>query len=61
MGDGRGANRVLVGRPDGKRPDLDIDFRIILKWILKKRVGVAWAGLIWLRIGTVGEVLRMRQ
>ena len=20
MGDGRGANRVLVGRPDGKRP-----------------------------------------
>jgi hypothetical protein len=40
--------------------DLDVDLRMILKWIFKKRVGEAWARLIWLRIGTGGEVLRVR-
>jgi hypothetical protein len=34
--------------------DLDVDGRIILKWIFKKFYGEAWIGLIWLRIGTNG-------
>jgi len=44
----------------GHLKDLDMDVRIILNWIFKKRVGEACAGLIWLRIGTGGEVLRVR-
>jgi hypothetical protein len=31
--------------------DVDVDERIILKLISKKRDGGAWTGLIWLRIG----------
>jgi hypothetical protein len=36
MGEGRGAYRVLVGRPEGKRPlgRLGIGGRIILSWTL---------------------------
>jgi hypothetical protein len=40
--------------------DLDVDVRIILKRIFEKWVGEGWAGLIWLRIGTGGEVLIVR-
>jgi hypothetical protein len=29
--------------------------RIILKWIFGRLNGEAWAGLMWLRIGTVAE------
>ena len=34
--------------------DQDVDGRIILRWILRKREGVVGTGLSWLRIGTVG-------
>ena len=40
--------------------DLDVDERIILKWILKKWDGEAWSGSIWLRIGAGGGLLSMR-
>jgi len=49
-------HRVLVGKPEGKRPlgDPDVDGRIILRWILRKWDGVVGTGWSWLRIGTGG-------
>jgi hypothetical protein len=31
---------------------------VIIKWILERRGGVVWTGLIWLRTGISGGVLR---
>jgi hypothetical protein len=53
MGKERGMYRVLVGKPEGKRPL----GRIILEWMFRKwDVGV-WTGSGWLRIGIGGELL----
>jgi hypothetical protein len=59
MGEGRNLYRVLVGKPEGKRPlgrprrrwedGIKMDLREI-GW------GV-WSGFSWLRIGTVGGLL----
>jgi hypothetical protein len=40
----------LKGRD--RSEDLDVDERIILKWVLVKQVGKVWTGFIWLRIWT---------
>jgi hypothetical protein len=54
MGEGRGIYRVLVGKPEGKRPLR----RPTHRWgdnikIGRKEVGCGvWTGLSWLRIGT---------
>ena len=56
MGEGRGVHRVLVGKPEGKRPlgKPDVDGRIILRRIFRKWEGVVGTGWSWLRIGTRG-------
>ena len=55
-GRGERVHRVLVGKPEGKRPlgDPDADGRIILRWICRKWDGVVGTGWSWLRIGTGG-------
>jgi hypothetical protein len=56
MGEGRVVYRVLVGKPEGKRPlgRPRRRWRIMLRWIFKKwDVGVR-TGLVWLRIGIGG-------
>jgi hypothetical protein len=60
LGEGRGAYRILVGRPEGRRPlgrprrrwedNIKMDLQEV------GCVG-AWTGLIWLRIGTSGGLL----
>jgi hypothetical protein len=52
-GEKRNACRLLMGKPGGRR-QLG---RPILGWILDRWDGVMWTGLVWLRIGTGGELL----
>jgi hypothetical protein len=53
-GENRIAYRVWVGKPEerGHLEGLGIEERKILKWMLKKQAGRAWAVLLWLSIGT---------
>jgi hypothetical protein len=62
MREGRSGYRVLVGKPEGKRPlgDPDVDGRIILRWIFRKWEGVVGTGWSWLGIGTGGVRLWLR-
>jgi hypothetical protein len=58
MGEKKNAYRLLVGNPEGKRPL----GRPRCSWvdnikILERWDGVMWAGLVWLRTGTGGELL----
>jgi hypothetical protein len=59
IGENRNAYRLLVGKPEGKRPL----GRPICRWVdnirmdLERWDGVKWTGLVWLRIGTGGELL----
>jgi hypothetical protein len=59
MGEGRGVYRVLVGKPEGKRPlrDLGLGGRITLKWTLGKYGSMGRTGFCWLRIGSNGGLL----
>ena len=65
MGEDRGAHRVLVGKPEGKRPlgrPQDVDGRIILRWIFRKLEGVigGWMELAQDRDGWRALVGTMR-
>jgi hypothetical protein len=56
MGERRGAYRVLVGKPKGKKPLGRTRHRWEdnIKMDLQEVEWGAWAGLIWLRTGTCG-------
>jgi hypothetical protein len=49
-GEGRNVYRVLVGKPEGKRPleDQGVDGRMRSKWTLGRSVG--WGGVEWIRL-----------
>jgi hypothetical protein len=59
MGKGRGAYRILVGRPEGRRPlgRPRRRWENNIKMDLQEVGWGAWTGLIWLRIGTGGGLL----
>jgi hypothetical protein len=60
MGEGRGAYRILMGRPEGRRRPLGRPrhrWEDNIKMDLKEVGWGAWTGLIWLRIGTGGGLL----
>jgi hypothetical protein len=62
MGEGRNVYRVLVGKPEGKRP-LERQRRRWEGGIKMDREEIGWgvwSGFTWLKIGTVGGILRMR-
>jgi hypothetical protein len=56
------AYKMLVRKPEGTNlsKDLGVDEKIILEWILGKYVGKLWTGIVRLRIGTSGGLLRTR-
>jgi hypothetical protein len=60
MGEKRNAYRLLVGKAEGKRP-LGRPRRRLVDNIRMDLVdlvdGVMWTGLVWLGIGTGGELL----
>jgi hypothetical protein len=59
MGEKRGAYRILVGRPEGRRPLGRPRHRWEdnIKMDLQELGWVAWTGLSWPRIGTGGGLL----
>jgi hypothetical protein len=59
VGEGRNVNRVLVGKPEGKRPLGRPRRRWVdgIKWALERLVGGVWSGFTWLRMGIVGGLL----
>jgi hypothetical protein len=62
MGEKRNVYRLLVGKLKGKRPLGTPIYRWVdnIKMNLLKKGWVMWTVLVWLRIGTSGELLRMR-
>jgi hypothetical protein len=55
----RSADGTSVGKTQGKRhlEDLGVDGKVILKCFLRNGMR-AWNGLMWLSIGTGGELLQ---
>jgi hypothetical protein len=59
MGEGRNVYRVLVGKPEGKRPveRPRRGWEDGIKMYLREIGWGVWSGFTWLRIGTVGGLL----
>jgi hypothetical protein len=59
MGEIRNVYKILVGKPEGKRPlgRHKSRWSIILKWILEKLGGNVWTGFNWHRIASGGGFL----
>jgi hypothetical protein len=59
MGEKRNEYRLLLGKPEGKRPlgRPRGGGWIILRGILERLGGVMWTGLVWIRTGTGRELL----
>jgi hypothetical protein len=58
MGEKRNACRILVGKPEGKRPLRRPRRRWVDNIKMELRYDdMVWIGLIWLRIGTSGGLL----
>jgi hypothetical protein len=56
LGEKRNVYRILVGKPEGKRPL----GRPRHRWVDNNKMdlgGMVWIALIWLRIGTGGRLL----
>jgi hypothetical protein len=59
-GDNSNAYRLLVGKPEGKIP-LGRPRRRWVGKIKMELTEIRWGSVDWIRIGTSGELLRMRQ
>jgi hypothetical protein len=59
IGEGRNVYRVLVGKPEGKRPlgRPRRRWEDEIKMYLREIGWGVWSGFIWLRIGIVGGLL----
>jgi hypothetical protein len=59
MGEKRNGYRLFMGKPEGKRPLGRPRRRWVdnIRKILERWDEVMWTGLVWLRIGTGGELL----
>jgi len=58
IGERKGAYRVLVGKPEGKRTlGRPMNRRDNIKMDLQEVGCEAWTGLMWIRIGTGGGLL----
>jgi hypothetical protein len=58
MGEKKNACRLLVEKPERKKPlGRPRHGWILLRKILERKDGVVWTELIWLRIGTSGGLL----